>query len=340
LALPRERELDMLIVAENSAKEAVTMSEAILLMEQVFAELHRGEAEVLRVVTGLGPDGVSRFGIKSGVMRTRQLVGAKVGSYWPQNRSTNLPAHASTTFLLDPSTGLPKALVAASHLTCVRTAASDGVAIKHLSRPESRAVAMVGAGHQAWFELLAACEVRPIEAVRIWNRSPELAEALAIRVSRELELKAYSCPLQEAVSLADIVITITAASEALVRREWVRPGTHVSSMGSDAQGKFELDPELVGAGKLFADVPAQAITLGDFEAAYLAGKVMESSIRPIGAVVAGEPGRLSPDDITIYDSSGMALQDLAIAHLALSNAIELGQAFDFPFLAHETSVSV
>lgn len=328
----------MLIVNEDAASKVITMAQAIVMMEQVFAEHYRGEAEVYPVVAGRGPDGVSRFGVKSGVMGRRELVGLKVGSYWPDNRGKGIPAHASTTFLLDPVTGFPKALVAASHLTCVRTAASDGVGIKHLSRTESATVALVGAGHQAWFELLAACEVRPIKRVRIWNRSAKHAERLAARVKSEMGLDARSCTLEDAVRAADIVITITSASEGLVKREWVAAGTHISSMGSDASGKFELDPELVASGRLFADVVAQSITLGDFEAAYAADKIDVDSITPIGAVINGKGGRQSADDITLYDSSGMALQDLAVAELVLSKALELGLAEDHLFSASDGSV--
>lgn len=326
----------MLIVDEDVAAKVITLDRAIEMMEQVFAEHYCGEAEVYPVVAGRGPDGISRFGVKSGLVRKRDIVGLKVGSYWPDNRARGIPAHASTTFLLDPKTGFPKALVAASHLTCIRTAASDGVGIKHLSRPESSTVAIVGAGHQAWFELLAACEVRPVKRALIWNRSSQHAEEMAARVSGELGLEAQACSLEDAVRAADIVITITSASEALVKREWVSPGTHISAMGSDAIGKFELDPALVAAGRLFADVVAQSITLGDFEGAFSAGTITVDSITPIGAVIEGAPGRTSAEEITIYDSSGMALQDLAVAELALANAIERGLAEDRAFSAHET----
>lgn len=251
-------------------------------------------------------------------------MGLKVGSYWPQNRSQGLPAHASSTLLLDPETGYPQALVAASHLTCLRTAASDAVAVRHLSRKDSRILALFGAGHQAWFELLAVREVRPIETVLVVNRSPKAGDDFARRVQDELGLEARFTECREAVQSADIIVTVTAAREALFEASLVRPGTHVSAMGADAPGKQELDPLLMAKATLFADVIRQSLVIGEYETAHKAGLVTEENVTSIGAVLNGAPGRTSAQQITVYDSSGMALQDMAICSLALAKASEAG----------------
>jgi ornithine cyclodeaminase len=186
---------------------------------------------------------------------------------------------------------------------------------------------LVGAGHQAWFELKAACAVRPIRRVLVWNRTPIAAEIFARRVREDLRIEASAADLRSAVEAADIVIASTAAREPLVSCEWVRPGTHISAMGSDAVGKGELSPGLIRQGRLFCDVVDQAITLGDFESAFLAGLIDRNDIVPLGAVITGDkPGRTSEADITIFDSSGTALQDLAIGGLVLSKAVAQGLA--------------
>ncbi|ACU89250.1 ornithine cyclodeaminase family protein [Desulfomicrobium baculatum] len=314
----------MQFVSEDVASRVVSMAEAIGVIERMFREYGRDEAEVFPVAQGHGPDAGTSFSIKSGLIRTSRTVGLKVGSYWPQNRTHGLPAHASTTLLLDPDTGYPQALVAASHLTCLRTAASDAVAVRHLSRQDSRTLALFGAGHQAWFELLAVREVRPIETVLVVNRSPKAGEDFARRIQAELGLEARFADSREAVQAADIIVTVTAAREALFEASLVRPGTHVSAMGADAPGKQELDPALVARAALFADVVRQSLGIGEYEAAHKAGLVDAQNVTAIGAVLNGAPGRTSPQQITVYDSSGMALQDMAICSLALAKAHEAG----------------
>lgn len=314
----------MQFVSENVASRVVSMAEAIEVIERMFREYGREEAEVFPVAQGHGPDAGTSFSIKSGLIRTSRTVGLKVGSYWPQNRTRGLPAHASTTLLLDPETGYPKAMVAASHLTCLRTAASDAVAVRHLSRTDSRILALFGAGHQAWFELLAVCEVRPIETVLVANRSLKAGEDFARRIQDELGLEAHFTGHSEAAHNADIIVTVTAAREALFDASLVRPGTHVSAMGADAPGKQELDPSLFSRAALFADVVRQSLGIGEYEAAHKAGLVDAKSVTSIGAVLNGALGRTSPQQVTVYDSSGMALQDMAICSLALAKASDAG----------------
>ncbi len=314
----------MQFVSEDVASKVVSMADAIAAIEAMFRDYGRDMAEVFPVAQGHGPGAGTSFSIKSGLIRTSRVVGLKVGSYWPENRARGLTAHASTTLLLDPETGYPKALVAASHLTSLRTSASDAVAVRQLARVDSRILALVGAGHQAWFELLAVREVRPIETVLVSNRSSLAAENFARRIREELGLHAEATAMREAVAKADIIVTVTAARAALFEAGWVRPGTHVSAMGADGPGKQELDPALVAASSLFADVVRQSVTIGEYEAAHKAGLIDADRITPIGAVLNGAPGRTSPEQVTVYDSSGMALQDLAICSLALAKASEGG----------------
>jgi ornithine cyclodeaminase len=314
----------MQFVSEEVAARVVSMADAIEAVEDMFREYGRDMAEIFPVAQGHGPDAGTSFSIKSGLIRTSRAVGLKVGTYWPDNRARGLVAHASTTLLLDPDTGYPKALVAASHLTSLRTAASDAVAVRRLAREGSRTLALFGAGHQAWFELLAVREVRPLETVLVANRSPQAAESFVRRIRSELGLEARTALPREAVEAADIVVTVTAAREALFESGWVRPGTHISAMGADSPGKQELDTALVARASLFADVVRQSVTIGEYEAAHKAGLADAGRITPIGAVLNGAPGRTSPEQITIYDSSGMALQDLAVCSLALAKAAEAG----------------
>lgn len=312
----------MYVVSEAAAEALVTMADAIDVIDEVFRALHAGAAEVFPVVAGQGSDAGNSFAIKSGLIRSKHLPGMKVGTYWPSNRARGLASHGSTTVLLDDATGQLRAIVAATHLTALRTAAADGVAVRKLARRNARTVAIVGAGHQAWYDLLAVRAVRPIERVNVWSRTPEAAARFAERVARELNLASEVLPIEQAVNEADIVVTATASRQALVMQEWVRPGTHISAMGADAKGKQELDIGLIQRATCFADVPAQSVSIGEYQSAIRSGVLLAERIRPLGAVLCDAvAGRDSDEEITLFDSSGMALQDLAIGEFALAAAL-------------------
>ena len=316
----------MLYVSEETAKSVVTMADATETMEGVFCEIGRGEAKVFPVVMGHGPKQGTSFSMKSGLLTNRGVLGLKVGSYWPENRKQGHKAHASTTLLLDPETGYAKALVGASHMTALRTAAADAVAVCHLSRPDCATLAIFGAGHQAWYELLAICEVRKIRHVFVTNRSKEAAATFARRIGEELSIEAAAVEAPDAVQQADIIVTATAAHEPLFSAGLVRAGTHISAMGADGEGKQELDPHLFAKADLFADVVEQSVTVGEYEKAFKTGLIDKERITPLGAVLNGGSGRTTDQQITVFDSSGMALQDIAICALALEKARNMGMA--------------
>lgn len=322
----------MLVVSEASARSVVTMADAIVVVEQAFRDLARGEAQAFPVVLAHGSSRTNRFSLKSGVIGAQRLPGLKVGTYWPDNRAQGLKSHGSTTLLLDDATGRPQALVSASYLTALRTAAADAVAVKYLAHPDAEVLGIVGAGHQAWYELLAVCQVRAIRKVLIWSRNSQHAEDFARRVCEELALDATTPGLEAVVRGAQVLVTVTAACEPLVRRDWVQPGSHISAMGADASGKQELETELVAAGQLFADDVEQSVTIGEFEAAHNVGAIRRHRVRPLGSVALGRvSGRSGAMAITIFDSSGMAIQDLAIGVLAVERAVAAGLAQQVAF---------
>ncbi len=314
----------MLIIDEETAVKAVGMADAITAVEQAFIALEQGQAELFPVVTGHGGAADRFFAIKSGVIGDRELVGLKLGTYWPANRTAGLRSHGSTTLLLDMATGFPRALVSASGLTAIRTAAADAVAVKHLARADAATLGIVGAGHQAWFDLIAICQVRPITRVVVWNRDLARATTFAGRVKSDLGIDAAAASLEDTVRAADILVTATAAREALVKARWVRPGTHISAMGADGPGKQELDTDLVASGVLVADIVTQSLTIGEFAAAARAGLIGANNVTTLGAVLLGRVKPVAPDAVTIFDSSGTAVQDIAVAGLAVERYASTG----------------
>ena len=321
----------MRIISEAEARRLVDASDAFTVVERGFADVARGDAMLFAPVAGRGTNPATRFGVKAGIDVARRCPGIKVGSYWPDNRARGLPAHGSTTLLLDDDTGFPTALVAATHLNALRTAAADAVGVDHLARADATILAIVGAGNQAWFDLMAIRRVRAIREVRVWNRTMAAAEQFAAR-ARETGIAAIATDIRSAVRDADIVVTATAARAPLVQSGWIAPGTHISAMGADGPGKQELDPALVAVAARFADLPAQAAVIGECQHAVAAGLIDAGSITAIGAVIDGQaPGRVDPAAITLFDSSGIAIQDLAIARLAVERAAASGAGLSVDF---------
>jgi ornithine cyclodeaminase len=185
---------------------------------------------------------------------------------------------------------------------------------------------ILGAGHQAQFQLRAAVRVRAFDRVLAWNRSPEKLARLAA-VAADLGLPFEAVSLDRLGAEADVIITITSSDRFSLRDAQVRPGTHLSCMGTDTIGKQEVEPALLARAVLFTDERAQSVTIGEAQHAVAAGLVAASSIMLLGDVLTGRhPGRRSQDEITLYDGTGVGLQDLAVATVALQRAREAGTA--------------
>ena len=321
----------MIIVSEEVCQQVFGRADAFTAVESVFAAMAKGDAynfPVIREAIGYQD---ALYGFKSGFDRAGLTLGLKSGGYWPNNLAKGLTNHQSTVFLFDPDNGKLQALVGGNYLTAVRTAAASSVSIAHLARHDSKVLGMVGAGHQASFQLRAAAEQRPFEKVVAWNLHAEQLSKLA-SVAEEIGLPFEAVEREQLCAQADVIITITSAHEALLMKDWIKPGTHIACMGTDTKGKQEVDPELVGAATLFTDELAQSITIGEAQHAIAAGLVREGDITPIGDVINGtHPGRSSDEEITLFDGTGVGLQDLAAASAVVRVAVEQGKALEIDF---------
>jgi ornithine cyclodeaminase len=202
-------------------------------------------------------------------------------------------------------------------VTAIRTAAASAVATDALARPDARRLAILGYGEQAQTHARAIAKVRPLEAITVWGRSAERAEAFADKMKAELGLPVSACASAEtAVRDADIVCTVTAAREPVLLGRWVRPGTHLNLVGSSMAGPVEVDDDLVVRARFIADYREGVLAQGaEFLQARAAGLVGDDHVvGEIGQVLAGVlPGRRSPDEVTVYKSLGHVVQDLAAA---------------------------
>ena len=316
------------IVTESTIRKIATTRLAYDAVKAAFESMAEGQAAVVPPAFAKGMNDNEVYGAKIGNERKGQLVGLKVGSYWPGNFDSGLPNHGSTTLLLDPATGYPQALVSAGYLNGLRTAAANGVATSYLARKNASVLGVIGAGHQAEFEIRAVADVRSLSLIKIWSRSSSRVDWLMDRL-KDLDMDIQSADREACVRSSDIVATVTPSKEPLVDCAWIEPGMHISAMGSDGIGKQELDPAIfrgVGA-RLFADYPEQSVRIGEFQHALKEGIIASAAdICPIGAVSNGSrDGRLSESDVTVFDSSGIATQDLTVAKAVLDAATASGQ---------------
>ncbi|TCK07462.1 iminosuccinate reductase BhcD [Marinobacterium mangrovicola] len=312
------------IVSEAVCQQIVGRPEAFKAVENVFAAMARGDAYNFPVVREAIGHADALYGFKSGFDRAGMALGVKSGGYWPGNVQKDLTNHQSTVILFDPDTGQLKSLVGGNYLTAVRTAAASAVSIAHLARRDAKVLGMVGAGHQSTFQLRAALEQRDFEKVVAWNPHPEHLPRLAA-VCEELRVPFEAVTQQELGAQADVIITITSAFEPLLLKEWIKPGTHIACMGTDTKGKQEVDPALLAAASVFTDEVAQSISIGEAQHAVASGLIAEADITPIGKVINGtHVGRRDDQEITLFDGTGVGLQDLAVASAAAELAEQQG----------------
>lgn len=312
----------MRIVPEALIAGLVSPEDAFTAVEAVFAAMARGEAYNFPVVREALGEG-RQYGFKSGLDRAGKSLGVKAGGYFPGNAGRGMINHQSSVFLFDPESGRPLAMVGGNLLTALRTAAASAISIDRLARADARVLGIVGAGHQAGFQLRAAARVRRFDRVIAWNLHPDMLPRLAA-VAAELGLPFEAVGLERMVE-ADVIITITSSPAFTLAAAHVSPGAHLACMGTDTVGKQEVEPALLAAATVFTDEVAQSVSIGEAQHAVGAGMVAARDIVPLGDVLTGvHPGRLSATEITLFDGTGVGLQDLAVAGVAVARAEERG----------------
>jgi ornithine cyclodeaminase len=313
-------------VSEEASRRLVDRQLAFDAVREALIAAANGFSVSFPTVQGHGTEIQNRFSVKSAAAVGLGVTGVKIGSYWPDNDNRGMPRHNSCVLFFDEKLGRISAVVEASTVNGYRTSAANAVAATCLARPHSEVLAVFGAGHQARFEVAAVREVLPIKTVLVVNRDQERASRFAAELS-DRGLKASTASPEAACRAADMIVTVTASRTPLFEPEWVRPGTHVACMGADAKGKQEVPPTLIGRASLYADLPAQSVTIGEFQHVAALAEEGRVTITAIGDVLAQRaPGRRSDDEITVFDSSGIALQDLYVVDRILARAVSEGAA--------------
>ena len=321
----------MLLVPEREIANLMTREAAFDAVENVFAAMAANDAYNFPVIREAIGHEDALYGFKGGFDRAGLTLGLKAGGYWPNNlEKFGHINHQSTVFLFDPDTGMPSAMVGGNLLTALRTAAASSVSIKHLARPDARVIGMIGAGHQSTFQLRAALEQRRFEKVIGWNYHPEMLPNIE-KVANEAGLPFEAVTL-DGMQQADVIISITSAFAPSLMAQHVSAGCHIACMGTDTKGKQEVESALIANGTVYTDEVAQSISIGEAQHAIADGLITSTDITELGAVINGtHAGRSSDTEITIFDGTGVGLQDLAVAAKVVDLAQKRGIAIEVDF---------
>jgi len=324
----------VLVLDKAEVESLLDLDELVEAVARAMADLSAGNASMPNRIAALVPEHDAFLAAMPAYLPSSRALTTKLVSLFPQNRDR--PTHQAVVVCFDPDTGTPVALMDAESITSARTAAGSALSTKLLAREDARVLAILGTGVQARAHARAVVRVRPLERVIIAGRDAAKALALADGLTQELALPVeVTQTFEDAVRGADIVCATTHATEPVVRRAWVSPGTHIASVGFNSAGQGEVDPETVRAAfvvvehraSALAPPPAGAVELllpiadGLFDAGHIRAE--------LGELVAGTAtGRTTPEEITLYKSVGVAVQDAAAASMVLAGARARGIGTD------------
>jgi ornithine cyclodeaminase/alanine dehydrogenase-like protein (mu-crystallin family) len=275
------------------------------------------------------PNTAGKFTVMPGYVGKPASFGVKIVSKFPRDANSPHGTHVGAVMIFDAEHGIPLAMLHGGELTAIRTAAASGLATRQLARVNAETLTLLGCGEEAQHHLTAMLAVRPLKKIIVWGRSVERAhafvEAQNLPASIQIRVEADA---KTAVAAADIICTVTSATTPILKGAWLSPGTHVNLVGAALRTSAEADTDVVKRSRFYIDYRTSAMAqAGELLNAIEQGVVSEAHIiGEIGEVLAGQkPGRLSPTDITVYKSLGVAAQDLCAASCAFNNALKLNK---------------
>lgn len=313
----------MLFLGRTEAEELLSMGEALKAVEYAFKLEAEGKAIMPPKLYLNLPEYQGDFRAMPAYIDG--CAGVKWVSAYPDNWRQNLPSVMATIVLCDPNTGYPLAIMDATHITNVRTGAAGGVAVKYLARRDSSIIGIIGAGRQAKTQLLAISEVLPtVKEVRVFDQRQEASLRYVDEMGTRLNINIRPLETIEEATKADIVVTTTPSREPVVKKHYIRPGTHINAIGADAKGKQELVADVLKDAKIVVDDIEQASHSGEINVPLSQDLLkVENIYGTLGEVVANiKKGRENNEEVTIFDSTGLAIQDVICAKLVYEKAKE------------------
>ena len=315
----------LLLLDKDQVEQLLDRNQVLDAVREAFSLHSKGEGRVFPVVReALSTGGI--FGIKSGDVQAEGLLGFKAAGFWPGNRARNGEPHQATIMLIDPSTGRPVCLIDGNAITTVRTGAAGGLGLLYLARQDSKTLCIFGTGVQARIQLEFALKLLP---------SLRQVSYVTFGGGRDIGFESafaglcdisHSTDRDHAVSISDIVITATPGGGALFNAAAVQPGTHINCVGADTKGKRELPDGVLGRVKLFVDDAAQARQIGETQWS------PAMACTELGDLLTGKVSfQRDAQDITVFDMTGLALQDLTVARLLHQSALAKGIGTPVPW---------
>lgn len=320
---------EVLILSGDDVRALLPMADCMEAVAEALLAMHRGE--VTQPLRSMMPLREARglLGVMPAEMAEPPVAGIKVISVVHGNHERGLDSHQGTVTLFAAEDGRPLAILDAASITAIRTAAASGVATRALANVDADDLAMLGTGVQAVSHLDAMCVARPVRRVRVWSRTPAHAARFAAEQAARTGLEVRACAsVEDAVDGAGIVCTVTASREPILAGRWLAPGCHVNAVGACTPTTREVDAEAVARAAVYTDCRESAQSeAGDLMLAIAERRIDADHLRgELGDVLAGTlAGRSSPDQITLYESLGIGIFDLAAGHLAMTRARASGR---------------
>jgi len=325
---------EVLILTRKEVESCLSMRRTIEAVRDAYMAFANGRVQMPSVMHLDVHKYNGEIDIKSGFVEDFELIGTKIASGYYDNHKLGLPPGVAIIVLLDLKTSMPLAIMDGSYITAYRTGAAGAVAASVLARKDSSIIGVIGAGTQGRMQILALKELFKIEEIRVWDRDEKRASCYATEMSDLLRIEVKNLSdRKDVVSGSDIVATVTASREPLVKLAWIEKGLHINAIGADGPGKQEHDPAIVKlANKVVVDSLSQCRRIGEIQHAISQGLISDDDVyAEIGEILLGKKvGRESDDEITFFDSTGLAAQDIAAAHVVLTTAREkkLGYSVD------------
>ena len=342
----------IIILNEETIKELLDIKNVIKVVEQAYTLKNSNQADLFPIITHIFEPGKADMDIKSGHLKgNANIFGLKLVSWFGENSKKGLPEVIGTIMVFDAKTGIPQGILSGEHITCMRTGSAGAVGSKYLARKDSENLLMVGAGHQAFFQIAAVLTVlKNIKKVTVYDPidykfAVDFCHKIKTKLNDEILSKykddkicfekiakkfdinfVATDDIEKSTSEADIIVTATPSQKPIIKKEWIKKGTHLTCIGADMEGKQEIDENIFSKARIFVDDLEQTIHVGETETSIKKGIIKKEDVAgEIGEIIMRtKPGRLSDDEITIFDSTGIAHQDLLTAAYVLKVAQEKG----------------
>lgn len=328
--------MGVLILNREEIKQVIDMREVIEKVRGVYQLKSQGKTVIWPLVNYEFEDEHAAMDIRSGYVKGEQLHGLKMLNNFPENREKGLPPFNGVMMVYDSNTGIPIGIMDASYITCMRTGAAGALGVDALARKDAKTLMILGAGKQAPFQIAATLILRPgIDRVYVvdpinYSQAQEFTTRIRSQLAEEFNVDAGHVDfiaeesIETAVRNSDAIITVTPSRKPQILKDWVKPGTHFSCLGSDMETKQEIESTIFAGARIFADDIPQCIRVGEMEIPLSQGVIQKEDIAgEIGDLLSGKiPGRENEEQVTIFDATGLYILDLVAAKVAIAKARE------------------